>query len=332
MSDLVSVVFPVGPGVRDAGLALQDVLEQTYRNLDVIAVLNGCDGAVREELIHCRDERVTVIDLGEKPCLLDALDVAVEKAQGPWLARMDADDRCDKTRIEKQVALLEKGAHEVVSCGISLRKALGEGMQRYVDWVNGLKTPEAVFRERFVESPVVQPTVILSKKVFLEAGGYLDNGFAEDYDLWLRLLEKGARFGKVGEDLYFWQDRGDRLTRTDPRFEQKKMLELKAAALARMPGVRDRGVAISGAGPIGRVLGRELLARGVNVRGFFEVSPKKVGGSCQGRPIAGLDEFGTRWREAILLSAVGVAGGRSKVRTLASGEGYREGEDFWCCC
>jgi len=332
MKGLVSVVFPIGPGVPRARCALDDLLAQRWERLEIVAVLNGCLPGVRAEFLSCRDERLRVIDLGEEPHLMTALEVAVDESRGEWLARMDSDDRCAPSRIGEQVRLLMSGGCEVASCGISLEGALGEGMRRYVDWVNGLDSPERVSQERFIESPVVQPTVIMSKKLFLESGGYLRNGFAEDYDLWLRLLEHGARFGKVPGKLYQWRDRAGRLTRSDPRFGQKKMLELKADALSRLDRVRENGVAISGAGPIGKVLARELLQRGIRVHGFFEVSPKRVGSICRGAPVAGLDEFGTRWREAVLLSAVGVPGGREKVRAVAEAAGYQEGRDFWCCC
>ncbi|MFT6180298.1 MAG: glycosyltransferase involved in cell wall biosynthesis [Akkermansiaceae bacterium] len=332
MDGKVSVVFPVGPNVKEAGLALDDLLNQTWKELEIVAILNGCLANVRDEFIGKSDPRLRVIDLGEQPQLLNALEVGVNRSSGKWLARMDSDDRCEVSRIERQVKSLLSGECEVVSCGIELVGGLGDGMQRYVDWVNALDSPEKVARERFVESPVVQPTVMMSKELLLSVGGYLRNGFAEDYDLWLRLLAAGARFGKVPGKLYQWHDRSDRLTRSDPRFGQKKMLELKAHALSRMGMIREEGVAISGAGPIGKVLGRELIARGIKVHGFFEVNPKRVGSTCQGAPIVGTEEFGQRWREATLLSAVGVSGGREKVRTLAKRERYWEGVDFWCCC
>lgn len=327
MTDLVSVVFPVGPGVKEAGDALDDLLGQTWENLEILAVLNGCLPEVREDFLGRNDERLRVIDLGDEPQLLPALNLAVEKSRGKWLARMDSDDRCHATRIEKQVELL--ATVDVATCEIELVGALGDGMQRYVDWVNELDDPA---KERFVESPVVQPTVMMSKELFLKAGGYLENGFAEDYDLWLRLLGMGARFGRVSEKLYRWHDRTDRLTRSDPRFSQQKMLALKAARIADLPDVREKGVAIAGAGPIGKVLARELLSCGIEVHGFFEVSPKRIGSICQGKPIVSDQELGGRWNSAILLSAVGVAGGREKVRAVAESAGYREGENFWCCC
>jgi len=64
MSDLVSVIFPVGPGVFDAGLALNDLLGQSYSRLEVVAVLNGCPEGVRREFLGRNDSRLRIIDFG----------------------------------------------------------------------------------------------------------------------------------------------------------------------------------------------------------------------------------------------------------------------------
>ena len=329
---LVSVLFPVGPGVPQAGEALRDLLQQDYHSFEVIAILNGVAAAARSEFLRERDERLTVIDLGEKADLLAALDVGVSASRGRWLARMDSDDRCCPTRLRQTMAPLLSGAAEVASCGIRLEGAQGRGMQRYVDWVNGLVTSEQVWRERFVESPVVQPTVILSREVLEEAGGYRRDDFAEDYSLWLRLCRMGARFAKVREELYFWRDREGRLTRSDPRFSQRRMLQLKAEALAELPQVRARGVAFGGAGPIARKISRALIQREVEVHGFFEVDRKKIGRECRGRPVVGMEKFGKQWREAVFLGAVGLPGVREDLRERAETVGFMEGDDFFCCC
>ncbi|MGC6427147.1 MAG: glycosyltransferase [Akkermansiaceae bacterium] len=332
MRDLVSVIFPVGPGARGALDALEDLKGQTWRELEIIAVLNGCPDAVRAAFQKERDPRVHLLDLGAEPHLIRALNAAVESASGKWLARMDTDDRCHSERIERTLAPLIAGKWDVVSCGIELVHALGEGMQRYVDWVNQLTDPERLARERFVESPVVQPTVMMSRETLVGAGGYWDDGFAEDYSLWLRLLAQGKCFGKVKDQLYSWRDHEERLTRMDGRFSHKKMLVLKAQAISGMEAVSDRGVAICGSGPIAKILARELLAREVKVHGFFDIDPKRIGSTCQGKPIVSHDEFGSRWREAVQLAAVGTPGGREAIRQAAQRLGFQEGDDFWCCC
>ena len=257
----------------------------------------------------------------------------MDQAGAALLARMDADDVAHPERIEKQFAKLQSDPTLVgVSCGVRLLEPVGEGMRRYVNWVNGLVTPAAVARERFVECPIINPSTMLRSEALRHAGGYRQAGWAEDHDLWLRMSEAGARFGKVPEVLLDWRDGATRLTRTHPDYAEAQVWAMKAHFLARLPAARERGVAICGAGPIGKRLGTLLRKEGIAVKGFFEVNPRRIGERIGGGEVAGPDQFGTRWREAVLLGAVGVEGGRSRVRALATETGYREGRDFWCCC
>jgi NADH/NAD ratio-sensing transcriptional regulator Rex len=146
------------------------------------------------------------------------------------------------------------------------------------------------------------------------------------------MLERGSVFGKVPDTLLQWRDYPGRLTRSDPRYGDACRHRMRAHFLSRMAAVKERGVVMAGAGPIGKTLALELQAMGVRVRGFFEVHPRRIGETIHGAEVAGLDRFGSIWREAVLLSAVGVPGGREEVAGLAAAAGYVEGADFWCVC
>ena len=126
----MSVVFPVGPGEVEARSALEDILGQTWRNLEVAMVLNGASEAVRKSLTGVRDDRVRFFDLGEEPQLLRALDLAVRETRGAFLARMDSDDRCAPERIARTMTPLLEKEGSVASCGIELVGAQGDGMAR----------------------------------------------------------------------------------------------------------------------------------------------------------------------------------------------------------
>ena len=117
-------------------------------------------------------------------------------------------------------------------------------MQRYVDWVNTLQTPGDVARERFVECPVIQPSVMMRRQALELVGGYRQTEWAEDHDLWLRMLARGVRFGKVDEVLFEWTDGPTRLTRTHAMYGEDQVWSMKAHHLAREEAVRQHGVAI----------------------------------------------------------------------------------------
>jgi glycosyltransferase involved in cell wall biosynthesis len=331
----LSVVLPVRDAEHTLEVAIGSCLRQTFPCFELLVVLNGCtdrSGDIVRQAAE-QDSRVRVLESSAPGGVTGAMRTGVSAATAPFIARMDADDISYPERFAKQLAMLKADpALGAVSCGVRLIDVRGEGMQRYVDWVNGLRTPEDVARERFVECPVIQPTVMMRRRELEEAGGYRDTTWAEDHDLWLRMLHGGVRFGKVAEVLFDWRDGEARLTRSHAMYGEDQVWNMKAHHLARLEQVRDQGVAICGGGPIGKRLRRLLDACGVEVRGYFEVNPRKIGGRIGGVPVAGPAEFGTCWREAVLLSAVGVAGGRDRVRDLAQSAGYIEGLDFWCCC
>jgi NADH/NAD ratio-sensing transcriptional regulator Rex len=146
------------------------------------------------------------------------------------------------------------------------------------------------------------------------------------------LLEGGSVFGKVPETLLRWRDSPGRLTRNDPRYGDVFRNKMRAHFLARMPGVKANGVVVAGAGPIGKAIAQELQMRGIEVKGFFEVHPRRIGEKIHGAEVSGLDEFGNRWRDAVLLSAVGVPGAREEISRMAMEQRREEGVDFWALC
>jgi hypothetical protein len=70
----------------------------------------------------------------------------------------------------------------------------------------------------FVEASVAHPSVMFRRELLEKYGGYRDGPFPQDYELWLRWLEAGVRFGKVDAELLTWNDPPQRLWRTDTRY------------------------------------------------------------------------------------------------------------------
>ena len=333
MSDpRVSIVLPVFNAEKTIAEALESCLQQSMKSFEVVVVLDGCTDRSGEIVSSYGDPRIRVIEK-EHQGVRQASEEAMADSRAPIIARMDADDISHPDRLAWQYDFLASSPDfSAVSGGVHLLDPQGEGMQRYVDWVNGLRAAEDVARERFVECPVIQPSLMLRRCAFEAVGGYRKVEWAEDHDLFLRMMRAGMRIGKVEETVLSWRDSQGRLTRNHPAYAEEQVWRMKAHHLSLESGVSARGVAICGAGPIGKRLARMLKQEGVQVRGFFEVNPRRVGEKIGGVPVAGQGEFGKRWRNAVLLSAVGVEGGRERVRELAGAEGYTEGVDFWCCC
>ncbi len=329
----VSVVMPFRNAADTVVAAGTSLLAQRGVDFEVIAVDDGSSDDSAERLEGLGDSRLRVVANRRSPGVVGAAETGRALAVAPWIARMDADDIAHRDRLRIQLERARSPDRpDGVTCGVRLIDACGEGMARYVEWVNGLTSPEQISAARFIESPIVNPATLLRRESLDKVGGYRDAPWAEDHDLWLRMLEGGARFARVPEVLLDWRDSEHRLTRRDPRYGDEARMRMRCHFLARLPELAASGAVIAGAGPIGKRLARGLREAGVEVGGFFEVNPRRIGQRIHGLPVAGSDGMAGLWRDRVLLGAVGVPGGRDRVRRLAEKSGRREGVDFWSVC
>jgi len=74
---------------------------------------------------------------------------------------------------------------------------------------------------------------MIRRTAFDETGGYLDNGWAEDYDLVMRLWLAGVRFENADHVLLEWREQPGRLSMRDPRYSPEQFRALKRHYLAR---------------------------------------------------------------------------------------------------
>ncbi|MBX3467247.1 MAG: glycosyltransferase [Planctomycetes bacterium] len=327
-----SVLLPVRDAAGTIDAALGSVRAQTDPDLEVVVVDDGStDGTAERLAAHAaEDPRVRVLRREGAGDLVGALELGRRAARGRLLLRMDADDVSEPTRLARCRALLDDDPGlAVASCLVrSFPEAeVREGRRRYDAWLNALVDHPAMARERFVESPVAHPSVLLRADALAAVGGYRDPQGPEDYDLWLRLFAAGARFAKVPEVLLHWREGPLRASRLDPRYGPDGMARVRAAALA--VALAGRPAAIVGAGTAGRRLARHLLAAGARVAAFLEVDAKKVGRAPHGIPVVAHEEGLARRGEAVVVSAVNAWGARERVRDLLAGQGLVEGVDFY---
>lgn len=326
----ISILMPVYNAADTLRAALRSVTGQTFREWELVAVNDGSTDdslAVLDEAAR-RDRRIRILT-GAHVGHVEALRSAAALAQAPLLARMDADDVMHPRRLLLQVTRLNSPPHvDVVATRVRALGRTGEGMRRYVDWQNALLTHEEITANLFVESPLAHPSVLMRRDLFERAGGYRDPGWAEDFDLWHRMRERGARFEKLPRRLVSWRDHDGRLTRTHKMYSEKAFYQAKLHFFKRHPLCRSP-VTVWGAGPIGRDWARDLLRAGIEVPHVIDIDPRKVGRLiCGGRvPIVSPEE-GLRKRQGLVLGAVGSRGAHDAIRDRLLQEGLAEARDF----
>jgi glycosyltransferase involved in cell wall biosynthesis len=208
----VSVVLPVRDGERFVREAVESVLAQTYADLELIVVDDGSSDATPEILRGVRDERLRL--LRQEPAgLVAALRRGVAEARAPLVARMDADDVSEPTRLERQVELLERRRRVgMAATWTAVIDEEGRELRREV-----LPPAHAdLARRLLLRNPFQHGSVVMRRDALEAAGGYRDDyGANEDYDLWRRLA-RSWELACVPEVLYRYRVHAGAVTQTDP--------------------------------------------------------------------------------------------------------------------
>ncbi len=317
--------------------ALKSTAGQSMTDFEVIAVDDGSDdgsGMILEAWGR-GNRNVKPVRAG-RVGLVKALNLGLSMCRGEWIARMDADDRMHPDRLARQVELLESRPDIGVAGSlveIFADGAVGEGMKVYEAWLNGLVEPGDIAREIFIESPIAHPSAMMRRDQLLALGGYRDNGWPEDYDLWLRCHAAGLRFAKVPEVLLLWREHPGRLTRTDSRYSLENFLRVKARFLVDGPLDGRDGLIVWGAGQTGRRLSKHLVRMGRAVDAFVDISPRKIGNRLRDAPIIAPEELRVAWsrfRHPMLVVAVSSRGARKLIRKALADMKLVEVEDYLC--
>ncbi len=330
---LISVLMPCRNCAATLPEAMNSLLAQSLKEIEVVAVDDGSQDGTRDLLqgFARRDRRVRVLSRPYQG-ITAALNQGLEVSRADLVARMDADDVACSSRLASQVRFLEDNPEiGLVGSRVSVDEHpdRSRGFASFARWSNSVLTSHEISIHRFVENPLIHPTIVFRKVWAARAGAYRQGMFPEDYELVLRWLEHGVVMAKLGSALVDWRDRPDRLSRTDPRCSVEAFYRMKSPYLARWLKANNPWhprVAVLGAGRKSAPRAMLLEGHGVRIEAFFDLDPARVGKSRYGRPVRDLIDLPDSG-QTFCLSYAGVRGAREKIAAFLRGRGYVLGRD-----
>jgi glycosyltransferase involved in cell wall biosynthesis len=235
---LVTVLLPCYNAEKFLAAALDSILGQTYRNLDVLAIDDGSRDATSQMLARYanQDRRVRLEPNDKNLGLIATLNRGVSIARGTLLARMDADDIAMPRRIEEQVRYFARHpTTELLSTDVSYIRENGELL--FNPSPNRFSSRVLRFLMFFL-NPICHPTVMGRRAVF-ERFPYSSAALhTEDLELWSRMLDHGVVFRQIPQRLLRFRPNIGSVSARNEEQQTEVFLRISADAIARYFDIR----------------------------------------------------------------------------------------------
>lgn len=326
---MISILTPYFNAEKTLERAINSIIIQTHREFELILVDNmstdNSNKIARE--IASKDSRVKLISENTQGVVF-AANSGMKVAQGKYIARMDADDLAHPERLEKQLKHLESNPELSISATqVNYQNDHSEisDFVHFVDWSNQQHTWSDIYQNQFVEFPVVNPTLMFRKSVIDDVGLLKEGDFPEDYEWFLRAIDKGHKIEKIPTPLLDWHDSSNSLTRTDVRYSTDSFFQIKTIYLAKhLKKIHQSNVWIWGAGKLGFKRSQWLLSHGIQIEGYIDIKKDK---QLNGFSCVHFESINTK-TQSFIISYITNRNKRDEVRSFLDAKGYHEGENY----
>ena len=187
---LVSVIMPTYNHAKFIGKAIESVLNQTYKNFELIIIDNYSEDDTEKIVVSYEDDRIIYLKFRNNGIIAASRNHGIKHSHGDYIAFLDSDDWWYREKLEVSVEVLKKGVQFVCHA---------------LDWYqNGtiIRTKKYGSREKatyrhllFGKNCVATSATTVLRDSILRVGGFTEDPKAvgvEDYHLWLKLAKTGC--------------------------------------------------------------------------------------------------------------------------------------------
>lgn len=224
LEPLVSVLMPAYNCEKYLKESIQSILDQTYRNLELIIIDDGSQDNTKNIIIEMQnyDDRIKFFENEKNMGLPYTRNRSVDLSKGEYLAILDADDIAYPTRLEKQIAYFLVKDVDVVSTDYEL---FGEKIHNRL-YKRNFKTTECMIELLFFNNICNSSAMI--KKEFLTRDSIqydVNCKIAQDYKLWTEIALNKGQFGHIEETLLRYRTGHENTTKiSNKNYENRKSI------------------------------------------------------------------------------------------------------------
>lgn len=196
---LVSIIIPCYNSENYIEETIRSVLDQTYKNFELIIADDGSTDRSAEIINSFQDERIKYLYQKNNGAPA-AKNNAIRNAQGAYISFLDSDDLWESGKIEKQVSIIDR--FDAVFCDYKIIDENGKLTDQQT--MPMVYDPEQA-KDQILKGNIIlgsSSSVIAHRKVIENVGFFSENlTMGEDWDYWYRIIWHGYQLGFVDEKL-----------------------------------------------------------------------------------------------------------------------------------
>lgn len=186
---LVSIIMPSYNAARFIGESINSVLLQTYSNWELL-IVDDCSKDNSVEVVRKFaniDKRGVLFSLEKNVGAAAARNVAIEHAQGQYIAFLDSDDVWDEYKLEKQLAFMKQYSYAFTFSNYYIMEENGKKTENIV------KVPSSLSYHQYLRNTIIGClTVIIDRQ---QTGDFKMPLIKSSHDmaLWLLIMKRGFK-------------------------------------------------------------------------------------------------------------------------------------------
>ena len=202
---LISIVIPTYNHAKYLDKALNSVIEQTYKNWEIIVVDNFSSDNTEEVVLKYKDSKIKYIKVKNDGVIAKSRNTGISNAKGDWIAFLDSDDWWSPRKLETIFPYLNQ-SNDFIYHNLQIINK------------DNVKTKKKTLKSRNLHKPVTLDLIlngnpicnssVVVRKKFLEKIGGLNESkemiAAEDYNAWIKISCLTDKFLYVSKSLGYY--------------------------------------------------------------------------------------------------------------------------------
>lgn len=230
---MISVIMPVYNGEKYLRQSIESVIQQTYKDWELI-IVNDCSTDNSRDIMQSYvdvDSRIRIVDNSNNLKLPMSLNAGFREARGEYLTWTSDDNLYKVNALEELVGYLENNP-EI---------GLVYSDMDYVDASLNFIKEQRLESDMLLYADCVGASFMYRMKVIDKVGEYEPNMFlVEDYDYWIR-ISKQFKVGHLNKNLYIYRVHDNSLTGTRKKEINTQLYKLRKKHLDYLiMGVNDK--------------------------------------------------------------------------------------------